>query len=118
MSTPVDDPPAGGLAGPPPSTWEFDVLAAAEGGGCGLREVAWEIFESTGVTARFGVPDERFQAFLGRMELLYSVENPYHCALHAAVRPDDIAPANYPPASSPKIIFQSRSALSKRMLPY
>ena len=66
MSTPVDDPPAGGLAGPPPSTWEFDVLAAAEGGGCGLREVAWEIFESTGVTARFGVPDERFQAFLGR----------------------------------------------------
>ena len=74
MSTPVDDPPAGGLAGPPPSTWEFDVLAAAEGGGCGLREVAWEIFESTGVTARFGVPDERFQAFLGRMELLYSVQ--------------------------------------------
>ena len=72
--------------------------------------VAWEIFESTGVTARFGVPDERFQAFLGRMELLYSVENPYRCALHAAVRPDDIAPANYPPASSPKLLFQSRSS--------
>ena len=95
MSTPVDDPPAGGLAGPPPSTWEFDVLAAAEGGGCGLREVAWEIFESTGVTARFGVPDERFQAFLGRMELLYSVENPYHCALHAAVRWNRLENAYY-----------------------
>ena len=47
---------------------------------------AWDIFQSTGVTERFGVPDERFKAFLGRMELLYSVENPYHCALHAAVR--------------------------------
>ena len=52
MSTPVDDPPAGGLAGPPPSTWEFDVLAAAEGGGCGLREVAWEIFESVKLTTK------------------------------------------------------------------
>ena len=51
-----------------------------------MREVAWDIFQSTGVTERFGVPDERFKAFLGRMELLYSVENPYHCALHAAVR--------------------------------
>ena len=111
MSTPVDDPPAGGLAGPPPSTWEFDVHAAAEGGGCGLREVAWEIFESTGVTARFGVPDERFQAFLGRMELLYSVENPYHCALHAAVRHRATRPADVSDYFLPSAI-----ALPTRML--
>jgi len=94
MSGPVGDSPASVIAGPPPQSWEFDVLAAAEAGGCGLREVAWEIFQSTGVTERFGVPDERFKAFLGRMELLYSVENPYHCALHAAVRHRATRPAD------------------------
>jgi cAMP-specific phosphodiesterase 4 len=34
----------------------------------------------------FNIPQERFKALLARVELLYSVENPYHCALHAAVR--------------------------------
>ena len=62
MSGPVDDSPASVIAGPPPQSWEFDVLAAAEAGGCGLREVAWDIFRSTGVT-------ERFELFVAGREL-------------------------------------------------
>ncbi len=110
MSGPVDDSPAGVIAGPSPQSWEFDVLAAAEAGGCGLTEVAWAIFQSTGVTERFGVPDEMFKAFLGRIELLYSVENPYHCALHAAVRHRATRPAD-----SAEYFLPSAVALPTRM---
>ena len=60
--------------GPGPEAWEYDVLAVAETGGVSLRHIA------------FDIPEERFKALLERLELLYSVENPYHCALHAAVR--------------------------------
>ena len=72
--------------GPGPETWEYDVLAVAETGGVSLRHIAFDIFAREGLVDAFGIPEERFKALLERLELLYSVENPYHCALHAAVR--------------------------------
>ena len=69
-----------------PESWEYDVLAVAEFGGVSLRHVAFDIFQAEGLVERFGIPEERFKGLLARLELLYSVENPYHCALHAAVR--------------------------------
>ena len=72
--------------GPGPETWEYDVLAVAETGGVSLRHIAFDIFAREGLVEHFGIPEERFKALLERLELLYSVENPYHCALHAAVR--------------------------------
>ena len=67
-----------------PASWDYDVLSVAESGGVSLRHIAFDIFAQEGLVARFGIPVERFQALLERLELLYSVENPYHCALHAA----------------------------------
>jgi len=81
--------PIGAMAaskGPGPEAWEYDVLATAETGGVSLRHIAFGIFRAEGLVEAFGVPEERFKALLERLELLYSVENPYHCALHAAVR--------------------------------
>jgi hypothetical protein len=72
--------------GPGPEAWEYDVLAVAETGGVSLRHIAFDIFAREGLVDAFGIPEERFKALLERLELLYSVENPYHCALHAAVR--------------------------------
>ena len=72
--------------GPGPEAWEYDVLAVAETGGVSLRHIAFDIFAREGLVEAFGIPEERFKALLERLELLYSVENPYHCALHAAVR--------------------------------
>ena len=67
-----------------PASWDYDVLSVAESGGVSLRHIAFDVFAQEGLVARFGIPVERFQALLERLELLYSVENPYHCALHAA----------------------------------
>ncbi|EEH56435.1 uncharacterized protein MICPUCDRAFT_4565, partial [Micromonas pusilla CCMP1545] len=64
--------------------WEYDVLAAAESGGYGLKGIAFEIFHGEGLVDAFAIPHARFKSLLARIELLYSVENPYHCALHAA----------------------------------
>lgn len=72
--------------GPGPEAWEYDVLAVAETGGVSLRHIAFDIFAREGLVEAFDIPEERFKALLERLELLYSVENPYHCALHAAVR--------------------------------
>ena len=69
-----------------PEAWEYDVLAVAETGGVSLRHIAFDIFAREGLVEAFNIPEERFKALLERLELLYSVENPYHCALHAAVR--------------------------------
>ena len=71
--------------GPNPADWEYDVLQLAESGGVSLRHIAFTIFEEEGLVGKFGIPDERFKSLLQRLEDLYSVENPYHCALHAAV---------------------------------
>lgn len=54
--------------------------------GASLTSIAFDIFKSEGLVDGFNIPDERFKALLNRVELLYLVENPYHCALHAAVR--------------------------------
>ena len=67
-----------------PDAWEYDVLAAAESGGYGLKGIAFEIFHGEGLVDAFAIPHARFKSLLARIELLYSVENPYHCALHAA----------------------------------
>lgn len=83
-----------------PEAWEYDVLAVAESGGVSLRHVAFDIFAAEGLVERFGIPEERFKGLLARLELLYSVENPYHCALHAAVRVEpEPAPATRKPAT-------------------
>ncbi|MDA9097792.1 hypothetical protein N9L76_02540 [bacterium] len=81
--------------GPGPEAWEYDVLAVAETGGVSLRHVAFDIFQAEGLIEGFAVPEQRFRGLLERLELLYSVENPYHCALHAAVRWNRLENAYY-----------------------
>jgi len=95
--------------GPGPEAWEYDVLAVAETGGVSLRHIAFDIFAREGLVEAFDIPEERFKALLERLELLYSVENPYHCALHAAVRlrhppPETRAPPDprFPALAAPK----------------
>ena len=54
-----------------PASWDYDVLSVAESGGVSLRHIAFDVFAQEGLVARFGIPVERFQALLERLELLY-----------------------------------------------
>jgi len=94
-----------------PESWEYDVLAVAEFGGVSLRHVAFDIFQAERLVERFGIPEERFKGLLARLELLYSVENPYHCALHAAVSVEpEPAPLTRRPATKRRTPARDRLA--------
>jgi hypothetical protein len=101
-----------------PEAWEYDVLAVAESGGVSLRHVAFDIFAAEGLVERYGIPEERFKGLLARLELLYSVENPYHCALHAAVRVEpEPAPATRKPATRRRALAHDRLARTNNERP-